>query len=170
MDVCRPFCWRAPGWRAPQVTAFVSDNYIGCRDHLEIGRVFADFGTIKKRDHGAALKLRHCVFLTQGDLVTVVDDNAPSLTMSDGSEMRGYYVAKHSGPVVWFPVALLTNFAELPKEEQREPFEPQNVPDLAGPFPVGRWAVVYDFVVDTYIDSNDGWLGYSGEGPRSVRR
>ena len=146
------------------VTAFVSHNFIGCHDPDEINRVFVDYGTINKRDHGAILELRHCVFFTQGDLVNIVED-APNL-MLNGRDTEGYYLSKPSGLVVWFPAALLNNISSRPANPPPpDPYVPSELADLTGDVPVGRWAVVNDFIVDPYITSNSGWLGWSGGNP-----
>ncbi len=135
------------------VTAFVSHNYIGCRHPQEINRVFADFGTVSKSAHGAALHMRRCVFLSQGDLVSIIGDAPPSLV--EDREQAGYYVAKRSGSTVWFPRALLTNFATHTTPEPAP--EPKLKPNLAGPLPIGRWSVWMLFDPERHRESNNGW-------------
>ena len=142
--------------RGGYVSAFVTDNYIGCRDPEEIARVFSDLGTISKHTHGAALRLRQCVFLSQGDLVVVVKAEAPAL-MLNGRELHGYFVAKSDGPAIWFPRMLLDNLrAHEPPEPDPEPVAE---PDLSGPLPVGRWSVWTFFDPERHSESNNGWLG-----------
>ena len=140
----------AGGYAQEIVTAFVAHNYIGCRDPDEINRVFADYATIEKRAHGAALELRRCVFLSQGDLVSIVGD-APPATI-EGKLLEGYFVKKPSGRAVWFPRQLLNNFSSRPAP--KSPPEPTADPDLSGPLPVGRWSVWRLFDPDRYYREN----------------
>ena len=131
----------AGGYPQEIVTAFVSHNYIA----------------LDKRAHGAALEMRRCVFLSQGDLVSIVDDAPPAIV--DGRELAGYFVAKGAaGRVVWFPQALLTNFSATPAP-QPEP-EPTTEPDLYGPLPVGRWSVWTMFNPRLFIERKVPWGDY----------
>ena len=141
------------------VTAFVSHNYIGCRHPEEINRVFADFGTVSKSAHGAVLKMRRCVFLVQGDLVSIIGDAPHSVV--DGREQAGYYVAKGAGPTVWFPRQLLSHIASYAPKSSHDPVE---APALHGELPVGRWSVWVVTGVDQYDHEYEIELARSGAG------
>ena len=137
-------------------------NFIGCSRGAEVPRVFDDWQgrTITKRASSGALALRECIFVEAGEYVDLIRPG--EIVQIGETAVAGYYIRiwgenQPFGPV-WYPRSFLDDikfqYRELPK------YEPEEVPDLEGPLPVGRWSIWSDFRPEWIAKSNSGRFNY----------
>ena len=133
-------------------------NFVGCSSGAEVPRVFDDWQgrLITKRASSGALALRECIFVEEGEVVDLVHPG--EIVQIGETAVTGYYISiwghKQSFGPIWYPRIFLGDI----RFRFREPpvYEPEDVPDIEGPLPVGRWSVWFEFNPERIAKSNRG--------------